>query len=161
MADAIVGPLLSKLQAVAVTEGKALAAVGNEIDRLRDKLMWLHALVHETDLRSRSDSNQQIRVLAYQVREVAFVAEDAIDNFFLQADLSRFGHNWRQAAAMFFSNFGTQIRVRYILSRQIKSMNARLEDIVDNSAKYHSDNGSTNAITWRASHAIPPVRQNW
>ncbi|XP_048540322.1 probable disease resistance RPP8-like protein 2 [Triticum urartu] len=34
MADAIVGPLLSKLQAVAVTEGKALAAVGNEIDRL-------------------------------------------------------------------------------------------------------------------------------
>ncbi|VAI82134.1 unnamed protein product [Triticum turgidum subsp. durum] len=161
MADAIVGPLLSKLQAVAVTEGKALAAVGNEIDRLRDKLMWLHALVHETDLRSRSDSNQQIRVLAYQVREVAFVAEDAIDNFFLQADLSRFGHNWRQAAAMFFSNFGTQIRVRYILSRQIKSMNARLEDIVDNSAKYRSDNGSTNAITWRASRAIPPVRQNW
>ncbi|XP_037460476.1 disease resistance protein RPM1-like isoform X1 [Triticum dicoccoides] len=161
MADAIVGPLLSKLQALAVTEGKALAAVGNEIDRLRDKLMWLHALVHETDLRSRSDSNQQIRVLAYQVREVAFAAEDAIDHFFLQADLSRFGHNWRVAAAMFFSNFGTQIRVRYILSRKIKSMNTRLEDIVDNSAKYHSDDGSTKATTWRASRAIPPVRQNW
>ncbi|KAM3364200.1 hypothetical protein ACQJBY_014491 [Aegilops geniculata] len=161
MADAIVGPLLSKLQAVAVTEGKALAAVSNEIDRLRDKLMWLHALVHETDLRSRSDSNQQIRVLAYQVREVAFAAEDAIDHFFLQADLSRFGHNWRQAAAMFFSNFGTQIRVRYVLSRKIKSMNTRLEDIVDNSAKYHSDDGSTKATTWRASRAIPPVRQNW
>lgn len=161
MVDAIVGPLLSKLQAVLVTEGKALAAVGNEIDRLRDKLMWLHALVHETDLRSRSDSNQQIRVLASQVREVAFAAEDAINHFFLQADLSRFGHDWRQAAAMFFSNFGIQIRVRYILSRKIKSMNVRLEDIVDNSAKYRSDDGNTNAITWRASRAIPPVRQNW
>ncbi|XBI05623.1 hypothetical protein VPH35_133773 [Triticum aestivum] len=127
MADAIVGPLLSKLQAVAVTEGKALAAVGNEIDRLRDKLM----------------------------------PEDAIDHFFLQVDLSRFGHNWRQAAAMFFSNFGTQIRVRYILSQKIKSMNMRLEDIVDNSAKYHNDGESTKVITWRASRAIPLVRQNW
>jgi len=161
MADAIVGPLLSKLQAVAVTEAKALAAVGNEIDRLRDKLMWLHALVHETDLRSRSDRNQQIRVLAWQVREVAFAAEDAIDHFFLEADLSRFGHDWRQAVAMFFSNFGTQIRVRYILSMKIKSMNVRLEDIVDNSAKYRSDDGSTEVITWRASRAIPPERPNW
>ncbi|XP_044960418.1 disease resistance protein PIK6-NP-like isoform X1 [Hordeum vulgare subsp. vulgare] len=163
MADAIVGPLLSKLQGVAVTEAKALAAVGNEIDRLRDKLMWLHALVHETDLRSRSDSNQQIRVLAYQVREVAFAAEDAIDHFFLQADLSRFGHDWRQATSIFFSNLGTQIRVRYILSRKIKSMNTRLEDIVDNSAKYRSDSddGTTKIITWRASRAIPPVRHNW
>lgn len=161
MEDAIVGPLLSRLQAVVVTEGKALAAVGNEIDRLRDKLMWLHALVHETDLRSRSDGNEQIRVLACQVREVAFAAEDAIDHFFLEADLSRFGHDWWQAAAMFLSNFDTQIRVRYILSRKIKTMNIRLEDIVDNSAKYRSDNGSTKVITWRASRAIPPVRQNW
>ncbi|KAF7105348.1 hypothetical protein CFC21_106168 [Triticum aestivum] len=161
MADAIVGPLLSKLQAVAVTETKALAAVGNEIDRLRDKLMWLHALVHETDLRSRSDGNQQIRVLACQVREVAFAAEDAIDHFFLEADLSRFSLNWWRATAIFFSNFGTQISVRYTLSRKIKSMNVRLEDIVDNSAKYRSDNGSTNVITWRASRAIPLVRQNW
>ncbi|KAI4966196.1 hypothetical protein ZWY2020_042042 [Hordeum vulgare] len=146
-----------------MTEAKALAAVGNEIDRLRDKLMWLHALVHETDLRSRSDSNQQIRVLAYQVREVAFAAEDAIDHFFLQADLSRFGHDWRQATSIFFSNLGTQIRVRYILSRKIKSMNTRLEDIVDNSAKYRSDSddGTTKVITWRASRAIPPVRHNW
>ncbi|VAI94396.1 unnamed protein product [Triticum turgidum subsp. durum] len=161
MADAIFGPLLSKLQAVAVTEAKALAAVGNEIDRLHDKLMWLHALVHETDLRSRSDGNQQIRVLACQVREVAFAAEDAIDHFFLEADLSRFSVEWWRATAIFFSNFSTQISVRYILSRKIKSMNVRLEDIVDNNAKYHSDNGTTNAITWRASRAIPPVRQNW
>ncbi|KAM3223134.1 hypothetical protein ACQJBY_056849 [Aegilops geniculata] len=161
MADAIVGPLLSKLQAVAVTEAKALAAVGNEIDRLRDKLMWLHALVHETELRSRSDGNQQIRVLACQVREVAFAAEDAIDHFFLEADLSRFSLQWWRATAIFFSNFSTQISVRYTLSRKIKSMNLRLEDIVDNSAKYRSDNGCTNTITWRASRAIPPVRQNW
>lgn len=161
MADAIVGPLLSKLQEVAVTEGKALAAVGNEIDRLRNKLMWLHLLVHENDLCSRTDDNQRTRLLACQVREVAFAAEDAIDHFFLEVDLSRFGYNGCWAAAMFFSNFGTQIRFRYILSRKVKSMNAQLEDIFDNNAKYGSSNGSTEAITWKASGATSQVRQNW
>lgn len=161
MADAIVGPLLSKLQDVAVTEGMALAALGDDIDRLRGKLMWLNVLVHESDLRSRTDDNQQSFLLTCQVREVAFAAEDAIDHFFMEADLSRFGHDWCQAAAMFFSNFCTQIRVRYILSRKIKSMNSQLEDIFDNSAKYGSKNGSTKVITWRASSAIPPVRENW
>ncbi|KAM0891099.1 hypothetical protein ACQ4PT_026610 [Festuca glaucescens] len=161
MADAIVGPLLSKLQEVAVTEGKALAGVGDEIDRLRERLMWLHALVHETDLRSRSEGSQLVRVLARQMREVAFEAEDAVDHFILQADLSRFGRHWRQAARLFLANFATQIRVRYILSRKIRSMNARLEDIHDNSAKYSSNNESTAAITWRASRYIPPVRHNW
>lgn len=160
-ADAIVGPLLSKLQEVAVTEGKALAGVGGEIDRLRERLMWLHALVHETDLRSRSEGSQLVRVLARQMREVAFEAEDAVDHFILEADLSRFGRHWRQAARLFLANFATQIRVRYILSRKIRSMNARLEDIHDNSAKYSSNNESTAAITWRASRYIPPVRHNW
>jgi hypothetical protein len=95
------------------------------------------------------------------MREVAFAAEDAVDSFFLEADLSRFGHDWLRAAKMFFANLGTQIRVRYILSRKIKYMNTRLDGIVDNSTKYSSNNGSTAAITWRASRAIPPVRQNW
>uniref|UniRef100_A0ACD6AG55 Uncharacterized protein n=1 Tax=Avena sativa TaxID=4498 RepID=A0ACD6AG55_AVESA len=161
MAEAIVGPLLSKLQEVAVKEGKALAGVGDEIDRLRERLMWLHALVYETDLRSRSEGNQLIRVLARQMREIAFEAEDAVDHFVLKVDLSRFGRHWRRAARLFFANFVTQIYVRYILSQKIKSMNARLEDIHDNSAKYGSNNESTSAITWRASRYIPPVRHNW
>ena len=161
MAEAIVGPLLSKLQEVAVKEGKALAGVGDEISRLRERLMWLHALVHETDLRSRSEGNHLVRVLACQMREIAFEAEDAIDRFVLEVDLSRVSHHWRQATWLFLANFATQIRVRYILSRKIKSMSARLEDIHDNSAKYTSNNESTTAIKWRASRYIPPVRHNW
>uniref|UniRef100_A0A0E0M6P0 Disease resistance N-terminal domain-containing protein n=1 Tax=Oryza punctata TaxID=4537 RepID=A0A0E0M6P0_ORYPU len=160
MAEAIVGPLLSKLQEVALREGKALAEVGGEIDRLRDKLMWLHAFVYETDLRSRHDGNKLLRVLACQMREVAFEAEDAIDHFSLEADLSRL--YWRRAVIKFFAKFHKQISVRYILSRKIKAMNARLEHIVENSGTYAMEHGSTaDGKSWRSCQTIPPIRQDW
>ncbi|KAL6658386.1 hypothetical protein ACP70R_003972 [Stipagrostis hirtigluma subsp. patula] len=159
MAEAIVGPLLSKLQEVAVNEAKTLAAVGGEIDKLRDKLLWLQALVHETDLRSRHDSNRLIRVLASQIREVSFEAEDAVDKFYLRAGLSR---KWRRAVLEFIAHLRTQMGVRFVLSREIQSMNARLEEIVNNSTKYSQDNTSENGNKrWWSSRAIPPVRQDW
>ena len=46
MADAIVGPLLTKLKDVALTEAQTLAAVGGKIESLSDKLLWPQALVH-------------------------------------------------------------------------------------------------------------------
>jgi hypothetical protein len=161
MAEAI--NIVNKLQEVVVTEGKALAGVGREIDRLRRKLMWLQEVVHETHLRGRSDGNKQTQVLACQMREVAFEAEDAVDRFSLEVDLSRFGRHRRRAARQFLANFATQLRVRFVLSRKIISLNTLLEDIVDNSAKYSSSNfgTSTGAITWRASRSLPPLRRNW
>ncbi|CAL4980498.1 unnamed protein product [Urochloa decumbens] len=169
MADAIVGPLLSKLQDVAVTEAKALAAVGGEIEKLGDKLMWLQALVYETDLRSRHDGSRFVRVLACQVREVAFEAEDAVDQFYLKGDLSRrfglsqrFGRNWGRAAVEFIVNFRTHICVRFILSSRIQSMNARLEEIINNNSKYGMVQGSSgDGMAWRASRAIAPMRDDW
>jgi hypothetical protein len=164
MAEAIVGPLLSKLQEVAVTEAKALAGVGGQIDSLRDKLMWLHALLHEIEQRSRHDTSRFRRVLSWQIREVALQAEDAIDQFYLEADLSRRG--WRRAATELFINFRTQVRVRFVLSRKIQSLNARLEEIIDNSGKYgavYTVQGSSQEEdkSWKPSSNVPRIRHQW
>jgi len=170
MAEAIVGPLLSKLQDVVVTEAKALAAVGGEVEKLSDKLMWLQALVHETDLRSRHDGDRLVRVLACQIRTEAFEAEDAVDEFYLKGDLfrrfglaQRFGRNWARAAVELVVNFRTHFCVRFSLSSRMQSMNARLEDIVNNSSKYGMRQGgsSGDGMTWRASRAIPLMRDDW
>jgi len=166
MADAIVGPLLTKLKDVALTEAQALARVGGEIESLNDKLMWLQALVHEADLLSRHDGSRLVRVLACQIREVAFQAEDAVDEFYLKGDLSRrfalaqrFGRNWARASAELFVNFRTHLCVRFALSGRIQAMNARLEEIINNNTKYGMGDRSTpNGITWRASRAIPHMR---
>jgi hypothetical protein len=41
MAEAVIGPLLGRIQQLAVTEGKALAAVSEDIQSLRDKLILI------------------------------------------------------------------------------------------------------------------------
>lgn len=165
MAEAIVGPLLSKLQEVVVKEAKALAEVGGDIDKLRDKLMWLHALVHEADLRGRHDGNRLVRVLAFQIRDAGFDVEDAVDHFYLRGSLSRrFGrHNWWRIAKEFIFHFWTHLRVRVILSRTIRSVNVRLEEIIGNNSTYtlSQSGGSGDGKTWRASRAIPPMRTDW
>lgn len=165
MAEAIVGPLLSKLQEVVVKEAKALAEVGGDIDKLRDKLMWLHALVHEADLRGRHDGNRLVRVLAFQIRDAGFDVEDAVDHFYLRGSLSRrFGrHNWWRISKEFIFNLRTHVFVRAILSRRIRSINVRLEEIIGNNRTYtfSQSGGSGHGKTWRASRAIPPMREDW
>jgi hypothetical protein len=54
MAEAIIGPLVGRLQEIAVGEARALVAVNDDIQRLRDKLMWLHAFLREADTRRRA-----------------------------------------------------------------------------------------------------------
>jgi len=147
-----------------VTEAQALAAVSDDIQKLRDKVMWLQALVHETDLSSRLDGSRFVRVLACQIREVTFEAEDAIDLFYLQADLSRrFGRSWTRAALQFVLNIRTQLCVRFTLSRCIQSLNVRLQEILDNSTKYSSggSKGDSSGKQWRACRAIPTMRHGW
>jgi hypothetical protein len=90
MAEAIVGPLVGKLQELALSEAKALVAVNGDIRSLRDRLMWMQAFLRHADPRRRETSDELVRVWLKQTREVAFDAEDAIDQYFLQIDLSRY-----------------------------------------------------------------------
>jgi hypothetical protein len=55
-----------------------------------------------------------------------------------------------------FNGFTTQVCVRHDLSRRIKTINTRLESIVENRGKYKIDDGSDNSsiTTWRPSTAI-------
>jgi hypothetical protein len=155
MAEAIVGPLLRKLQEVVVAEAKALASVGGAIHSLGDKLMWLHALLHEIEQR-RQDNSRFREVLAWQIREVASQAEDAIDKFHTRADL------YRRDRTRVFVCLYTQFHVRWTLSGQIKSMNVRLEEIINNSSKYGTMYGGPDSRkddkNWKQSAAI---RREW
>jgi len=90
MAEAIVGPLVGKLQEMAVSEAKALVAVNDDIRGLRDRLMWMQAFLRHADPRRRDTSDELIRVWLKQTRDVAFDAEDSIDDYSLKVDLSRY-----------------------------------------------------------------------
>lgn len=90
MAEAIVGPLVGKLQDLALSEAKVLVAVNGDIRSLRDKLMWMQACLRHADEQRRNTYDELIRVWIKQIRDAAFDAKDAIDLFVLKVDLSRY-----------------------------------------------------------------------
>jgi len=90
MAEAIIGPLVVKLQELAVSESRALVAVNDDIRSLRDKLMWMQAFLRDADPRRRIVPDEASRVWLHQTRDAAFDAEDAVDQYFLLVDLSRY-----------------------------------------------------------------------
>lgn len=119
MAEAIVGPLVGKLQEMAVSEAKALVAVNDDIRGLRDRLMWMQAFLRHADPRRRDTSDELIRVWLKQTRDVAFDAEDAIDDYSLKVDLSRYEYIHTPCASLFLSS-KVSLKVFLYISIKIK-----------------------------------------
>ncbi|KAF8673299.1 hypothetical protein HU200_048855 [Digitaria exilis] len=133
MAEAIIGPLVGKLQDLALSEAKALVAVNGDILSLRDKLMWMQACLRHDDEQRRNTYNELIRVWVRQIRDAACDAEDAIDLFVLNVDLSSIRHN---------------------LSVKISGINARLDEIMKTKENYMTkaaDNKDSAMVSWRPS----------
>ncbi|KAM0854369.1 hypothetical protein ACQ4PT_050478 [Festuca glaucescens] len=90
MAEAVMGPLVGRLQELAMSEVRAMMAVNDELRSLRDKLMWMQAFLRDAEPRRRAKNDELIRVCLQQTRDAVFDAEDAVDQYFLQVDLSRY-----------------------------------------------------------------------
>ncbi|XP_025800660.1 putative disease resistance RPP13-like protein 3 isoform X1 [Panicum hallii] len=89
MAEAVIGPLLGRIQQLVVSEGRKLAAVSEDIQSLRDKLILIQAFLWDADLRRRAMSDEFTRAWVQQIRDAVFDAQDSIDQYFFRVDLSR------------------------------------------------------------------------
>ncbi|KAM0835922.1 hypothetical protein ACQ4PT_062640 [Festuca glaucescens] len=154
MVEAVIGSLMGKLQELMVNEARSMAAVDADIRSLRDKLMWMQAFLRDAEPRRRVQNDEVIRVWLQQTRSAVFDSEDAIDQYILRVDLSRYP-SWTHATIKFFAGFTTQVRVRRDLSYRIKSINTRLDGIIANKDKYKIDGAPDSlVVTWRPSAAI-------
>ncbi|CAL4991670.1 unnamed protein product [Urochloa decumbens] len=158
MAEAIVGPLVGKLQDLALSEAKALVAVNNDIRTLRDRLMWMQAFLRLADQQRRNSYDELIRVLIKQTRDAAFDAEDAVDLFILKVDLSR-DPSWAQSIYRFIAGFTTHVSIRHNLSIKVQDINKRLEEIIQNKDKYVIESVKKNSemVLWRPSAIMSAV----
>jgi hypothetical protein len=82
MAETTITVVLSKLGELASSEVRLLLQVKEDIILLRDQLEWLQAFVRDADRKRRAGTDGLTRVWVRQTRDVAFEAEDAIDDFF-------------------------------------------------------------------------------
>ncbi|CAD6257665.1 unnamed protein product [Miscanthus lutarioriparius] len=158
MAEAIVGSMLWKLQQVASREARTLVAVNEDIRSLRDKLMWMQAFLRDVQPSRRVQPNELIKVWLQQTRDAVFDAEDAVDQYFVQIDLSRFP-GWSRTILSFFASFTTQVVVRRDLSSRIRLINARLEGIIVNKDRYRLGESNTLGSIWRPSSSTSPLSE--
>ncbi|CAL5027942.1 unnamed protein product [Urochloa decumbens] len=142
-----------KHQQVAVGQAGALVAVSNDIQRLQDKLIWLQALLREADTNHRATLNEISRVWLQQTREAVFDAVDAIDHYHYHLLGSSFTRcpRWIRPTMRCLSAFTTQVQKRYNLSRKIKAVNRRLDDINENKDKYMIWSAENTNMLWTPS----------
>lgn len=95
MAETAIAAVLSKLGSLAMAEAMAMIQVGDDIMLLRDRLEWLQAFIRDADRRRRAGTDDGLTgVCVRQTRDVAFLSEDALDEFlyevpsFLQSTFS-------------------------------------------------------------------------
>ena len=84
MAETAIGAVLSKFGELAAREAKILLEVGDDMTLLRDRLEWLQAFIGDADSKRRAGTDQLTLVWVRQTRNVAFQAEDALDQFVYQ-----------------------------------------------------------------------------
>ncbi|KAL6643446.1 hypothetical protein ACP70R_018212 [Stipagrostis hirtigluma subsp. patula] len=109
MAEAIIGPLVGTLQEIAVGQARALVGVNADIQRLRDKLMWLQAFLREADTRRRAVTDEVTKVWQLQTRDAVFDAEDALDHYHLRLAKSRYPWwktdvTWKPSTSTFYTH---------------------------------------------------------
>ena len=84
MAETAIAAVLSKFGELAASEAKILLEVGDNMTLLRDRLEWLQAFIRDADRKRRAGTDQLTRVWVLKTRDVAFEAEDTLDEFIYQ-----------------------------------------------------------------------------
>ncbi|KAF6992776.1 hypothetical protein CFC21_009739 [Triticum aestivum] len=146
MAETAIAAVLSKLGEFATKEARLLLQVGDDIMLLRDRLEWLQAFIRDADRKRRIGADDLTRVWVRQTRDVAFEAEDALDDFFHKVDVANQNRRgWKILG--YLSSFRTQITVRHGLSARINRIKSRLDQISENQKEYKIDHSPSGLWT--------------
>uniref|UniRef100_A0A0A9CIW5 Disease resistance N-terminal domain-containing protein n=1 Tax=Arundo donax TaxID=35708 RepID=A0A0A9CIW5_ARUDO len=110
MADGAVKAAVDKLEELAMREMKLQSQVGKEVRALKDELEWVSTFLGDADCRRRREVNEYIELWVRQTREVAFDAEDVLEEFFYKGELhchgcldlpSLLSWSWRSILGLF------------------------------------------------------------
>lgn len=155
MAETAITTVLAKVAELVAWEAAVLLEVGDDVRLLRDKLEWLHTFIRDADRRRRLRDDEFVAVWVRQTRDVAFEAEDAVDDFLHRAGRRRrkpaLGSRCAVGGRCWWWPGGCagQVALRHNLSGRIRQIRKRLDEISENRAVYHIEH--TPASAWATS----------
>ncbi|KAL5560135.1 hypothetical protein UlMin_036346 [Ulmus minor] len=132
MAESAVTFLVEKLSSLLEKEANLLGGVRNEVAAARDELERIKAFLRAAD--ASEDEDAEIKVWVKQVREVAYDAEDILDEF-----LYRFGAHQRPGFYGYLIKMARTIKTlkaRRRIASELASIKTRVTSISDGHQRY-------------------------
>lgn len=168
MAETAITTVLAKVAELVAWEAAVLLEVGDDVRLLRDKLEWLHTFIRDADRRRRLRDDEFVAVWVRQTRDVAFEAEDALDDFLHRAGRRRrmpalgSGSGCAAVGASWWwwpGRCAGQVALRHYLSGRIRQIRKRLDEISENRAVYNIEH--TPAPAWAAASSSATTLAAW
>ncbi|XP_062093357.1 putative disease resistance RPP13-like protein 3 [Humulus lupulus] len=132
MAESVVRFILPKFSSVLEDEAKLLSGVRDEVVFVKNELDLIRAFLRSAD--AKEDQDEEIKEWVKQVREVAYDAEDIIDDF-----LYRFEHTKRHGFYGYLLKMARGIKnlkARRRIASQLQSIKRRVTDISEGRQRY-------------------------
>ncbi|XP_062095169.1 disease resistance protein RPM1-like [Humulus lupulus] len=139
MAESVVSFLLEKFSSLLEDEAKLLSGVQDEVVFVKNELDRIRAFLRSAD--AKEDHDEEIKVWVKQVREVAYDAEDIIDDF-----LYTFEHTKRHGFYGYLCKMARGIKnlkARRRIASQLQSIKRRVTDISEGRQRYGYKRSST------------------
>ncbi|XP_062093394.1 putative disease resistance protein At1g50180 [Humulus lupulus] len=132
MAESVVSFLLEKLSSLLEDQVKLVSGERDEVVFVKNELDRMRAFLRSAD--ATEDHDEEIKVWVKQVREVAYDAEDIIDDF-----LYRFEHTKRHGFYGYLCKMARGIKnlkARRRIASQLQSIKRRVTDISEGRQRY-------------------------
>ncbi|KAJ3679334.1 hypothetical protein LUZ60_017345 [Juncus effusus] len=151
MLDAAASFVLDNVKSYALKEAEALAAVGDRIMLMNDKLEWLQTFIKDADQKRQSRENTYMAVWVRQTRDITYQVEDVVDDYLRKAFLAGMEQSWWKAWWNCMTHPFTQFCTLHDLVKRMDKIEKRLAETTQNKDKYGIKNDGAPSSLWTSS----------
>ncbi|XP_043692601.1 putative disease resistance protein At1g50180 [Telopea speciosissima] len=147
-AEAVVSFIAGRLGDQLIQQASFLFGVKDQVNDLRDELMWIQSFLEDAD--SRQDEDPLVRTWVSKIRDAAYDIEDIIDTYILKvADEDALNDTRRRRR--FLRSLKKYVSLcqkwpnLYTLGKEVEGVNTRIQNIGDAMKRYginRKDGGS-------------------
>ncbi|XP_058068379.1 probable disease resistance RPP8-like protein 2 [Magnolia sinica] len=150
IAEPIVSFVIGKLGDLLLHQGATLFEVSGQVEWLKGEFEWMQAFLKDADM---EQNDERVKKWVAAVRDIAYKAEDAIDNFILQIEQSR-----RRGSVDYtqsFTSFVDEPSARHQLGKKIEEIKSELVEIRHRRKSY----GIKNLCRGEGSNSMRSLRE--
>ncbi|KAJ9169922.1 hypothetical protein P3X46_018065 [Hevea brasiliensis] len=136
MADGAVNFLLDKLTNVLMQKASLLGDARDEVEKIKLELESMRSFLRDAE--RRKERSESVETWVRQVREVAYEAEDIIDEFMHYKSREQFKNGFK-VVVQDVVNFPKNVTKRHQISSKLQKIKAKVHEVYERSKRYGFD----------------------